>query len=200
MTVQLILRRCVAAVCILLGMHGAGHADEAVAVREKHFAISGSTGIELYESIGRNGPKGAIAHTSYTLKWDRRFANEGKGCRLTRARPIMAITYTYPKPGGALPARTRKLWDTFIAGVRLHEQEHGRMIRDMLAGIEASIAGLYVADDPTCQKAKRQMHRMVKDAAEAHRQRSIAYDRVEMSRGGNVHQLILALVNGDRQR
>ena len=191
------MRRFFAIACLLPGMNLAVHASEAVTVREKHFAISGSTGADLYASIGRNGPHNAIAHTSYTLTWSRRrLVPEGGGCRLAAARPIVTITYTYPKPGGKLPAATRKLWDAFIAGVRKHEEEHGRMIREMLADLRASIADITIADDPACRKAKLEMTRRVKDATLAQKQRSRAFDRIELSDGGTVHRLVMALVNG----
>ena len=100
MRMKFTMRRFFAIACLLPGINLAVHASEAVTVREKHFAISGSTGADLYASIGRNGPHNAIAHTSYTLTWSRRrLVPEGGGCRLAAARPIVTITYTYPKPG-----------------------------------------------------------------------------------------------------
>ena len=65
----------------------------------------------------------------------------------------------------------------------------------MLAELRASIADITIADDATCQKAKREMTRRVKDATRAQKERSRAFDRVELSDGGTVHQLVMALVN-----
>jgi len=195
MTMKWTVRRFLVAACILTWI-GDAHAADGVTVTEKHFAISGSTGAELYASIGRNGPDNAIAHTTYTLTWSRRrLVPQGGACRLADARPTVAITYTFPKPEGKLPAVARKRWDIFIAGVREHEEVHGQMIREMLADLNASIAGLVTRNDAGCQKAKREMTRRVKEATLAHKERSRAFDRVEMSAGGTVHRLVMALVN-----
>jgi predicted secreted Zn-dependent protease len=197
MRLKFTMRRIFAAACILPGISLGAQAAEAVAVTEKHFAISGSTGTELYASIGRNGPNNAIAYTSYALKWSRRhLVPEGGVCRLAATRPTVTITYTYPKPKGKLPPATQKLWNTFMAGVREHEEVHGRMIREMLSELRASIADIAIADDANCRKAKREMTRRVEEATRAHKERSRAFDRVELSDGGTVHGLVMALVNG----
>jgi predicted secreted Zn-dependent protease len=196
MTMKWTVRRILVAACILPWLYGASHAADGVTVTEKHFAISGSTGAALYASIGRNGPDNAIAHTTYTLTWSRRrLVPEGGGCRLADARPTVAITYTFPKPEGKLPPVTAKRWTTFIAGVREHEEVHGEMIREMLARLQATIAGLGTTSDPGCRKAKREMTRLVKEATTAHKERSRAFDRVEMSAGGTIQRLVMALVN-----
>jgi predicted secreted Zn-dependent protease len=187
--------RAFAAACLLMAMTAVGQADAAFTIKEKHFAVSGSTGLELYESIGRNGPGNAIAHTSYAMQWFKKFNEEGGGCRLLRARPVVTITYTLPKPSGKLAPVLRKRWDAFIVGVRKHEEEHGRMIREMIAQAETSIAGAYVADDLSCRKAKRAVLDRVEKIALTYKERSRAFDRVEQSNGGNVHRLILALVD-----
>jgi predicted secreted Zn-dependent protease len=196
MGVKYSVQRVAAVACVLVATHAAAQAGEAITVREKYFAVSGSTGLELYTSIGHSGPKNAIAHTSHTLKWSKRFDEEGGGCRLVGVRPVVTITYTLPKPAGKLSAATRKRWDVFIAGVRKHEEEHGRMIRQMVAATVASLGDVHVADDPTCSKVKRETNRRIAEAASAHKERSREFDRIEQSDGGNVHRLVLALVNG----
>ncbi|YBV98080.1 DUF922 domain-containing protein [Phyllobacteriaceae bacterium JZ32] len=165
------------------------------------YAISGRTGIELYESIGENGPKVSlgrtIAYTTFDLKWSRRYVPENGGCRLASARPHLTIIYKLPKPSGPLPAATQKLWDKFIAGITAHERVHGEMILDMVKKIEAVSIGLTVADDPKCRKIRQELTARLAALSEEQRRKSREFDRVEMSDGGNVHQLILALVNGE---
>jgi predicted secreted Zn-dependent protease len=70
------------------------------------------------------------------------------------------------------------------------------MIREMLSQLRASIADIAIADDANCRKAKREMTRRVEEATRAHKERSRAFDRVELSDGGTVHGLVMALVNG----
>lgn len=163
--------------------------------REKPYAISGSSGIALYESIGSNGPKGAIAETRFDLTWQRLFDEEGGSCSLVRFRPKLAITIVLPKPSGRLSPALRRKWDVFIAGVRKHEQQHVRMIKEMVPQTEAAVAGAKVDNDRNCAKVKREVSRRIDEAIAGYKARSRDFDRLELSEGGNVHRLILALVN-----
>ena len=80
--------------------------------------------------------------------------------------------------------------------MRAHEKIHGDIIKDMVRQIEASTVGLTVADDPRCSKIRAEMKKRLSALSLAQRQRSKEFDRTEMSDGGNIHQLILKLVNG----
>lgn len=189
---------------VLLGFFGApplgAHAEGQVIERTETYAISGQSGPELYASIGERGPKAgisrAIAFTNFKLTWTRDYRPGGGGCTLVSARPKLVITYTIPKPVGKLPAGLRKRWETFIDGVRRHEKVHGDMIREMVSTIEATTVGLSVADDPKCQKIRKEIVKPLTAASMAQRQKSRDFDRAELGSGGNVHRLILDLVNG----
>ena len=165
------------------------------------YAIAGKTGAELYASIGEHGPKvgggtRAIAYTNFTLTWTRKYEPQGGACVLVSARPKLTITYTLPEPSGQLPASLQQSWGIFIAGMRAHERIHGDIIKDMVKQIEASTVGLSVAADPKCSKIRAEMKKRLSALSLAQRQRSKEFDRAEMSGGGNIHQLILKLVNG----
>ena len=77
-----------------------------------------------------------------------------------------------------------------------HERVHGDFIKDMVREIEAATVGLTMADDPGCKKIRAHMTDMLSGISLAQRRKSSEFDRVELSNGGNVHQLILNLVNG----
>ena len=176
-------------------------ADWQAAERTEPYAVSGSTGIALYESIGENGPKAgigrAIAFTDFKLLWSRDYRPQPDGsCVLATARPSLTITYRLPKASGDMPAATRRLWERFIEGVTKHEKVHGEMIVAMVKKIEAYSVGLTVADDPACRKIREVLTRRLGELSQEQRAQSRDFDRVEMRDGGNVHQLILALVNG----
>lgn len=176
-------------------------ADWKATEQTRTYAISGTTGIALYESIGRNGPlvgkARTVAHTTFDLKWSRKYEPQADGsCRLTSARPFLTITYTLPKPSEKLPAGLRERWATFIGGIERHEKVHGEHIRDLVDTILATTVGLAVADDPGCRKIREEIKKPLSAASLAQRQKSRDFDRVEMSEGGNVHRLILDLVNG----
>lgn len=73
---------------------------------------------------------------------------------------------------------------------------HGDFIKDLVHKIEAVSVGLTVADDPGCKKIRTELTGKLGELSRAERQQSRDFDRAEMSNGGNVHQLILALING----
>jgi predicted secreted Zn-dependent protease len=176
------------------------HADWQATEKVQSYSISGKSGIELYRSIGERGPKAglvrAIAHTNFTLTWSRKYEPQPDGsCVLTAARPNLTITYTLPKPAEKLTPAVREKWDVFAAGVRKHELVHGDLIKDLVKAIEAASVGLTVADDPRCSKIRTELTLKLSELSLAQRQRSSDFDKAEMANGGNIHQLILALVN-----
>lgn len=164
------------------------------------YVIEGSTGPELYASIGERGPQlgmvRAIAHTTFTLTWTRKYEPQPNGaCVLTTARPKLTILYTLPKPAKKLQGAVGSLWETFITGVRDHEKVHGEFITDLVKAIEATSLGLTVADDPDCRKIRTELTSRLGKLSQEQRQRSRDFDKVELSNGGNIHQLVLMLVN-----
>lgn len=193
------LRIALIAACFMTPANAA-RADWKPVERTETYAISGKTGIALYRSIGEKGPKvgvgRAIAFTNFDLKWSRDYVPKDGGCTLVSARPHLIITYLLPKPSADLPAATRKLWETFIEGVRAHERVHGEIITDITRKIEAVSIGLTMQDDPDCNKTRAELQRLLVPIAAELKQRSRDFDRTELSEGGNVHQLVLGLVNG----
>ncbi|MFE0013838.1 DUF922 domain-containing Zn-dependent protease [Mesorhizobium sp. NPDC059054] len=171
--------------------------------QEKPYAVTGTTGAELYASIGQNGPQvgrsggRVIAHTFFKLTWRRNYVPENGGCTLKSATPTLIITYTLPKPANPLPPVVQKRWDIFIEGLRRHEKVHGEHIKAMLARIEQTTIGVSVSKDPGCQKIRREIQKPLSDASIAQRQQSRDFDRIEMGSGGVIQRLILELVNGD---
>ncbi|CDN54576.1 Putative secreted Zn-dependent protease [Neorhizobium galegae bv. officinalis bv. officinalis str. HAMBI 1141] len=167
------------------------------------YPITGDSGVDLYASIGQRGPKigkevRTIAHTNFKLTWTRDYRPQPDGaCTLVSARPKLIITYTLPKPASALAPDLKKKWDVFIAGVYKHELVHGVIITDMVKEIERVSVGLSVANDPQCMKIRTELTAKLGEISKAQQKRSNDYDRMEMSEGGNVHQLILQLVNGN---
>jgi hypothetical protein len=129
--------------------------------------------------------------------WSRDYRPQADGsCVLASARPSLTITYRLPRPAGPLPPATQRLWDIFIAGVEKHERVHGEIILDMTRQIEAVSVGLRAENDPGCQKVRAELQRKLAGISEERHARNREFDRVELSEGGNVHQLVLALVNG----
>lgn len=180
----------------------AAAADWTATEQVKPYKVSGRTGIALYESIGARGPllggsSRAIAATTFDLKWRRDYQPQPDGsCRLVDAIPFLTIVYSWPEPSQKLAEPTASLWKTFIEGIRRHERVHGEHMREMTQRILDTTVGLTVADDPKCEKIRQEILKPLAAASEEQRRRSRDFDKAEMSDGGNVHQLILGLVNG----
>jgi predicted secreted Zn-dependent protease len=167
--------------------------------RVEPYGVAGSTGLEIYQSIGARGPKlgvaRVIAHTGFKLTWTRKYERQGNACTITVNKPKLIITYTLPKLKTKLSEPLKSRWDTFIAGVTAHEKVHGDFIRDMVKEIEAVSVGMTVENDPNCQKIRPQLQAKLGELSQAQRTRSRDFDQVELNDGGNVHQLILQLVD-----
>lgn len=194
------LRNCLFAAALLPVPFASSAQDWQAKEVVKTYSVSGTTGPELYASIGENGPKigptRTIAVTNYDLKWRRNYVTEGAACRLVSAVPFLTITYTLPKPSSKLPASTETLWKTFSDGIRAHEKVHGDYVRQMTQDILDTTVGMVVEDDPGCRKIKEQVKTPILDAGLAYKAKNRAFEEAEMAKGGNVHQLILGLVNG----
>jgi predicted secreted Zn-dependent protease len=176
-------------------------ADWQAVEKVQTYPISGDTGVELYKSIGEHGPKisetgRTIAHTTFKLTWTRRYVPQGTACVLVTAVPKLIITYTLPKPATKLPAPVQGSWDTFAAGIAKHEHVHGESIKQMVHDIEKMSIGFSAPDDPDCKKVRVELTKRLAELSAAQRQRDRDFDATEMSKGGNIQQLILALANG----
>jgi predicted secreted Zn-dependent protease len=177
----------------------AAHADWQAVETTRPYAISGRTTPELYASIGARGPEvgggRVIAHTTFKLTWTRNYQPQASSCVLVSAAPKLTIIYTLPKPSSPLPPEVDAKWQTFIAGVAAHEKVHGGFIRDMVHEIEKTSIGFTVANDPDCRKIRIELTKRLGEISARERQRNRDFDKVEMGPGGNIQQLILALVN-----
>jgi predicted secreted Zn-dependent protease len=167
----------------------------------KTYAISGTTPIELYESIGENGPvigggRRTIAVTNWDLKWRRDYQPEGSACVLKSALPFLTITYSLPKPSAKLTGSAAAGWKRFSDGIAAHEKIHGRDIIAMTEQIISNTVGLRSENDPDCKLIRAEVLKRVQAAADDYKAKARAFDGVEMSDGGNVHRLILGFVNG----
>ena len=140
----------------------------------KPYAISGSTPIELYESIGENGPvigggRRTIAVTNWELKWRRDYQPEGSACVLKSALPFLTITYSLPKPKVKLTGTTAAGWNNFIHGITAHEKVHGKDIIAMTEEIILNTVGLRMENDPDCKLIRVEVLRLVLAAADAYK-------------------------------
>lgn len=169
-------------------------------VENKTYAIRGLSGMELYQSIGDRGPEvgvQAVAYTTFKLTWRRDYQPQSDGsCILKTAKPTLKIIYMLPKPSSKLSADVAASWGNFVSGVATHEKVHGQHIEDLVEQIQTYSEGLRAESDPKCQRVREVLQKRLGELSNEQRARGREFDRVEHSPGGNVHQLILALVNG----
>ncbi len=171
------------------------------AERIETYRVEGATGIDLYRSIGARAPSAgvgqAIAFTDFELLWSRDYQNRPDGsCVLATARPSLTIVYRWPQAPSGLAPDVAASWARFITGVERHERVHGDHVIEMTEKIQAFSTGLNAEADPTCDKVRAKLQAFLATMAAERLARARDFDRAEMSDGGNVHALILALVNG----
>ena len=193
------LHRFFIALAACLAAATASAADWKASEVEQSYAITGKAAWICFRSIGDRGPKvgdgRVIAHTTFKLTWSRKYEPRAGACVLASAKPRLTITYTLPKAPKTLSAEVQRKWQAFIDGVRAHEHVHGDFIKEMVAGIEAETVGLTVPRRPGVPQIKTEMTARLSRLSLEQRRRSRDFDRVELGEGGNVHQLILGLVN-----
>lgn len=188
---------------LLLGLLWATHSFASERVTEKVVAypVSGNTAAALYQSIGENGPLisnnvRTIAHTNFTLTWQRTYKKDDGNCTLIAAKPKLVITYTIPKPLQKLPQPVAQSWQKFITGIQQHEHMHGYFIKEMVRNIELETVGMSIEHDPKCIKFKAELDKKLSVLFQEQRQKGRDLDRADMKSGGTIHQLILNFLNG----
>jgi len=183
------------AVILCFALHAAS--AQAVEVAQKTYAISGTTGLDLYRSVSENGPNGGghVAQTAFKLTWKRLFDERGGDCYLVRADPVLSITQTFPKPAGELSPDMRRRWDKFAVGMRQHEDGHVALIERMVAETQASLSSSVERNDRSCAKVKKLVSAKIDAGYQAHRERSRAFDRQELGQGGRMFLMLEDLVN-----
>lgn len=168
-----------------------------VLVKTRTYAVAGDNGVALVKAMDRSGPRHgfmtrAIAQTSYTVDWNLQVRTTHKTCRLARAVPTLHLTYTFPKASALSPGLSKR-WKRFLAGVHRHEKMHGRIATQMVNAAARSISGLTVANDPTCNKARREARRRIDAVYARYEAKQGAFDKREHADGGKVEKLVDAL-------
>jgi predicted secreted Zn-dependent protease len=181
-----------------LGLAGAASAEVKVTERTANYAISGKTGTALLDAMDRRGPKHgfltrAIAQTRYAISWRIEWGETSTACRVKRLDGDLAITYTYPRISGKPSADLARKWETFHAGVKKHEEMHGRLARQMATAAEKSVGKLIVRNDRGCRKARLEAKRRMSAIYAEYEARQLRFDAKEHRQGGRVEGLIEAL-------
>jgi predicted secreted Zn-dependent protease len=151
--------------------------------------------------MDRRGPKHgflthAIAQTAYTVSWNIDWRERGDSCRVADATALLSITYTFPQVSGQMSPGLQRHWARFMAGVRKHEQTHGRIARQMVNEAQRSLSGLFDGNDPGCRRTQAEVKQVIATVYAKYEARQLAFDQVEHAPGGNVERLVTALSRG----
>ena len=90
----------------------------------------------------------------------------------------------------------KRRWNRFMAGVRKHEETHGRLARQMVDAAEKSVSACPHDDDRRCRKTQAELKKRIAMAYAKYEARQIAFDEVEHAEGGNVEGLVSLLGKG----
>ena len=190
---------CLCCFLALMGIAPPSKAAPKVTSQTTTFPISGASGEALLRELERKGPKHgftsrAIAQTRYTMNTEAEWSHAGGICAVTRPKVRLDITYIYPEVKGEVSGPLRSRWQRFMAGIRKHEEQHGRLAREMAAEADSAIAGLKIQDGKACGKLRAEMKRVVAAIVARYEARQRRFDVVEHSNGGNIEGLVKRLV------
>lgn len=190
---------CSLAVLAAMSTPGIAVAGSKVITHIRTYDIAGESGRALIEAMDKSGPKHgfltrAIAQTSYTVDWNFDLKAKADVCRVRAASATLDMTYMYPRVTTPMSPALRKRWERFFAGVRAHEQTHGRIARQGITAGERAVAGLAVANDPHCIKTQREAQRQVDAIYKEYEAKQVVFDQREHREGGRVEALVANLV------
>ena len=188
-------RAAVLAISTAFCLTGAALASVKVKTNTTSYRISGKSGDALLNAMDRRGPKHgfltrAIAQTSYTVSWDIDWRESAGGCRIADAAATLSITYNYPAVSNAMSGDLKRRWQRFMAGVRKHEETHGRHRPPDGERSGEEPDGLSSRRDPGCSKTQAEVKRRIAATYAKYEARQVRFDEVEHTEGGNVEGLV----------
>ncbi|WP_353642112.1 DUF922 domain-containing protein [Mesorhizobium sp. WSM2239] len=165
-----------------------------ISVKTETYSIVGNTGEALLDAMDLRGPRygllaRAMAQTRYKVEWDDDWLRSGSKCRLKSADATLSIVYRYPALARPASRKLERRWKAFMAGVRQHEEMHGRLARQMVLAAHKSVSRLARRDD-LCIRSKRQFERIIDAVYAKYEARQARFDEVEHGEGGNVDRLL----------
>ncbi|MDX8436028.1 DUF922 domain-containing protein [Mesorhizobium abyssinicae] len=184
-----------AAVGSLCSLTPAASAGTKLLVKTRTYDIAGTTGAALVEAMDRKGPKHgfmtrAIADTAYTVNWDLAMSRTDGVCHLRQADGVLDLTYTYPRLAQPASAALERRWKRFFAGVRAHEETHGRIARRMMQATAKAVRGLKRADNWFCTGTRHEARRRINAIYAEYEAKQNAFDAREHRDGGHVEHLV----------
>jgi predicted secreted Zn-dependent protease len=129
-----------------------------VSTRAVYYRITGQTAAELRAQMNRRGPldyfsgKRYDAFANWTFSWWYHDRVRTGNCRITSAKVLVELKYTYPRwlrPRNASPTLIGS-WNRYLRALHIHEQGHGTITIGIGRKLHASIRAL--SPRRSCQK------------------------------------------------
>jgi predicted secreted Zn-dependent protease len=127
--------------------------------------------------IAANDARHYDSVTNWSLSWSMRYNRSGDGCALASARIDLAVTEVLPEltqPDGLDPDVAAR-WQSFIGGLRTHEDGHVQRERSGAADLKTAF--LQVEPQATCSALGAQLNRLGEDAINRMKLADAAWDR-----------------------
>lgn len=162
----------------------------AVSVSNVYYSIRGNTASDLSAQMDALGPvdratgRRYAAFTNWALTSSISDRESAGGCRMTSARVLVDLTYTYPRwspPPDASAALVRN-WNRYLQALHRHQRGHGAIAvqagRTMLESIRA------LKPRRSCRELKAAADRLAANATAQANEAEAAYD-ARTNRGAN---------------
>ncbi len=128
-----------------------------------YYDVSGTTLDELRRDVFTRGPydkfKGQrfAGWTEWRIQWWFERRSVPQGCAPGKAVTETRVTYTLPRWTDAdrAPSELNDTWTRFVTALKLHEEGHGRLARELAERIEHAIESM--PPEPTCEELEHQV-------------------------------------------
>lgn len=179
------------------------HARVILKEKTKFYTIKGTTGVEIYKSMLKNGPdhggslKDVLASTSFKFDFKNDVFTVYKNrCVLTNLDIIVNVTYTYPKwrDSKKASAETRRAWKKFQKIAILHEKEHVKITRKFANDYEKLLRKSRRRAASECEDVSLSEKIRTSFAIRKHERLHRLFDRRDLRRGGRGYNALLELV------
>ena len=169
----------------------------------KFYNVTGSTGVNIYKSMLKNGPdhggnkRDVLASTSFKFNFKNdAFTVKRNRCVLTDLDIIVDVTYTYPKWKGSKNAskETRAAWKAFEQTAIRHEKEHVKITKKFANDYEKLLRKSRRKASTECEKESAGEKFRASFAIRKHERLHRQFDKRDLGKRGKGYKALLNLV------
>jgi len=118
--------------------------------------------------------------TSWDMKWDHGYDQASETCAIRSFRPIVEITFRYPKWKRTedAPKSLREKWDRYIQNLIVHENGHRDMVVE--AANDLAHAAVQLSPASSCDDLDRNVRSLFRKSMEKLKKDQREYDEITM--------------------